>query len=74
MGDKGFNWYSTDMQRHIALKTLHEKDDSLAYWLTRPVEERIAAVEALRQAYYAQVPHVQQGFQRVCVFTQRTRR
>lgn len=62
------------MQHHIAIKTLRDKDDSLAYWRSRPVEERIAAVEALREAYYAQVPNVQQGFQRVCVITQRARR
>ena len=62
------------MQHHVTKKSLHDKDDSLAYWRSRPVEERIAAVEALRNAYYAQVPHVQQGFQRVCVITQRTPR
>ena len=60
------------MQQHVARKTLREKDDSLAYWRSRSVEERIAAVEALRQAYYAQVPHAQQGFQRVCVLTRRS--
>ncbi len=62
------------MQPHLALKSLRDNDDSLAYWRTRSVEERIAAVEALRNAYYEQVPHVQQGFQRVCVVTQRARR
>ena len=62
------------MQQHVTIKRLHDKDDSLAFWRAQPIKERIAAVEALRQAYYAQVGHVQQGFQRVCIVTQRTRR
>ena len=31
---------------------LEDRDDSPAYWLTRPVEERIAALELLRHTFY----------------------
>lgn len=31
---------------------LEDQDDSPAYWLTRPVEERIAALELLRHSLY----------------------
>ena len=62
------------MQRHVTKKSLHDKDDSLAYWRSRPVEERIAAVEALRNAYYAQNPPLHKTFQYVCKVTQRTPR
>ena len=61
------------MQPHIAIKSLRDKDHSLAYWRSRPVEERIAAVEALRDAYYALLPQIPNGVQRVCIVTQRTK-
>ena len=61
------------MQRHIIVKSLREPDDSLAYWLATPVEDRITAVEALRHAYFSQIGLAEQPFQQVCVFKQRTR-
>ena len=61
------------MQYQIAVNTLRDKDNSLAYWRSRPVEERIAAVEALRDAYYAHLPQNPKGVQRVCIVTQRTK-
>ena len=47
----------------------------LAYWLSRPMAERIAAVEELRQqAFVNQVPaDAEQRLQRVCRVTQRQR-
>jgi hypothetical protein len=47
----------------------------LAYWLARPMAERIAAVELLRQqAFGASAPSdAEQRLQRVCRVTQRQR-
>lgn len=51
----------------------------LAYWLSRPMAERIAAVEVLRQQaevtaeLTAEVSGAPQGLQRVCRVTQRRR-
>jgi hypothetical protein len=47
----------------------------LAYWLSRPMAERIAAVEVLRQqAFGAKAPgDAEQRLQRVCRVTQRQR-
>jgi hypothetical protein len=52
----------------------------LAYWLSRPVAERLAAVEALRQQAFgndannpADPAHVEPRLQRVCSVVQRRR-
>ncbi len=54
---------------HVIRKTtLHEADDDardLAYWLSRPMAERIAAVEALRQPVLEALPLAEQRLQRV---------
>lgn len=50
------------------LTTLHAADDDardLAYWLSRPMAERIAAVEALRKPVLEALPLDQQRLQRV---------
>ncbi|MDR7298401.1 MULTISPECIES: hypothetical protein [Roseateles] len=50
--------------------------DDLAFWRSRPMAERIAAVETLRQQMLP--PHesgdAEPRLQRVCRITQRTRR
>ncbi|MCP4642415.1 MAG: hypothetical protein GY851_18365 [bacterium] len=33
--------------------------DDLAYWLSRPPEERVAAVEFLRRQHYGTLPRLQ---------------
>ena len=42
---------------------LREAED-LRYWLSRPIEERLAEVERLREQMYPGYAH--QGFKRVC--------
>jgi hypothetical protein len=54
--------------------TLDSAPSDLAYWLSRPVQERFAAGESLRQAYIQTLPHAQQRFQRVCTITRRAPR
>jgi hypothetical protein len=57
------------MVKVAAVTKLHEKSQDRAYWLSRPMAERIAAVEILRQQLWGQV-HIEQGLQRVCRVTQ----
>jgi hypothetical protein len=64
------------MERVIkAIKRKDEAAADLAYWLSRPMAERIAAVEVLRQqAFGTQAdPDVEQRLQRVCRVAQRQR-
>ena len=52
--------------------TLHAADDDardLAYWLSRPMAERIAAVEALRKPVLEALPVAEQRLRRVCRLT-----
>lgn len=46
----------------------------LDYWLSRSVQERLQALEALRQAYEQTLPHAERRLQRVCTVTRRSRR
>lgn len=46
----------------------------LAYWLSRPVSERIEALEMLRNQMMATLPDAQQRLQRVCRVVKRERR
>jgi hypothetical protein len=63
------------VERVAKIKSLQDPDDSLAYWLSKPIEERFAALEFLRQQWISTQPHAaEQGFQRVCTVTQRARR
>jgi hypothetical protein len=44
----------------------HDLDDDLDFWLTRPVEERIAAVEVLRRRVFGYDDAAGSRLQRVC--------
>jgi hypothetical protein len=43
---------------------LTDPDDSVAYWLSRPVEERLQALEHLRRTFY-RYTSASEGLQRV---------
>jgi len=43
---------------------LTDPDDTVAYWLSRPVEERLRALELLRRAFYGYTDATE-GLQRV---------
>ena len=43
---------------------LKDRDDSVEYWLTRPVEERLRALERLRRTLYGYTDATE-GIQRV---------
>jgi len=36
----------------LSVARLEDSDDSVAYWLSKPVEERLEALELLRQIFY----------------------
>lgn len=60
------------------IKKIHRNDQAaadLAYWLSRPVAERLAAVEVLRLQAFAGLStnHAEQRLQRVCRVAQRQR-
>ena len=47
----------------FSVARLTDPDDSLTYWLSRPVAERLQAVERLRRTFYG--AGASEGFQRV---------
>jgi hypothetical protein len=48
---------------------LTDPDDSVEYWLSRPVEERLRALELLRRTFYGYTS-ASEGLQRVLEVTQ----
>jgi hypothetical protein len=53
-----------------------QASEDLAFWLSRPMAERIAAVEALRQSNRSpdEAPDAEPRLQRVCRVAQRAKR
>jgi hypothetical protein len=48
---------------HFSVARLTDPDDALEYWLSRPVEERLRALEFLRRTFYG--ASASEGLQRV---------
>jgi hypothetical protein len=48
----------------FSVARLTDPDDSVAYWLSRPVEERLRALELLRRTFYGHASS-SAGLQRV---------
>ena len=60
--------YEMAIAKVIRKTTLHVANDDVrdvAYWLSRPVAERLAAVEALRRPVMEALPIAEQRLQRV---------
>ena len=56
------------IERMVRTTTLHQANDDardLKYWRSRPMDERIAAVEALRRPVLEALPVAEQRLQRV---------
>jgi hypothetical protein len=53
---------------HFSIARLEDEDDSLSFWLSRPVEERLQAIELLRQTFYGYTA-ANAGLQRVLEIT-----
>jgi hypothetical protein len=65
------------MEKIVRLTTLRRQQaGDLAYWLSRPMAERMAAVESLRQqaSNPASASDAEPRLQRVCRVAQRARR
>jgi hypothetical protein len=58
---------------HFSVVSLTAPDDGAAYWLSRPVEERLRALELLRRTFYGS-PSATEGLQRVLEVAQLERR
>ena len=61
------------MQRVVTISPKKLLGDKRGYWLTRPVRERLDALEELREAYIRTLPHAEQRLQKVCTIAKRTR-
>jgi hypothetical protein len=57
------------MKKVVTRTSLNDPPRDREYWLSRPPEERLAAVEQLRQQAAAGSPDAEQGLQRVCRVT-----
>ncbi len=57
------------MEQAAVRTTSKAEESTLRYWLTRPVAERGAAVETLRQHYIAQHFDAEPRLRRVCGIT-----
>jgi hypothetical protein len=49
--DKNTDEFRLD-RTHFSVVRLTDPDDALEYWLSRPVEERLRALEHLRRTFY----------------------
>jgi hypothetical protein len=60
------------MEKVVAKSGLHQQGAAadLAYWLSQPVQARLAAVESLCLQYMQTLPDADQRLQRVCRVTQ----
>lgn len=57
------------MEKVIKKTTLKDPSSDLKYWLTRSPQERLDALEFLRQQYINFNKNAQSGLQRVCKVT-----
>jgi hypothetical protein len=58
------------MERKVRITKLKAKDNDAAYWAERTPEERLAAIEFLRQQYMGPA-YAEQRLQRVCRIAQK---
>ena len=57
------------MEKVIKKTTTRERQSDLGYWLTKTPQERLDALEFLRQQYINFNKNVQPRLQRVCTIT-----
>jgi hypothetical protein len=61
--EDGFEEFRLDRTR-VSVVHLTDPDDAVEYWLSRPVEERLRALELLRRTFYGYTS-ASEGLQRV---------
>ena len=57
------------IEKVVFITTLKDQPSDFAFWMTKTVVERIAAVEKLRADYMRGLPDADQRLQRVCRVT-----
>jgi hypothetical protein len=71
-GEDKVDEFSLD-RAHFSVARLTDPDDAPRYWLSRPVEERLQALELLRRTFYGYTG-AGEGLQRVLEVAQLERR
>jgi hypothetical protein len=61
--DDGVDDFRLDRTK-FSVTSLTDPDDAVGYWLSRPVEERLRALELLRRTFYGYTS-ASEGLQRV---------
>jgi hypothetical protein len=56
----------------VNVRSIHDPDDDVAFWLAQPPQERIAAVEVLRRMAFGIEDVSGSRLQRVCRVVRRT--
>jgi hypothetical protein len=64
--EKNYFYFGFDMKKVLTIVSLHEQPSDYAYWTSRPVSERIDAIEILRSQYIQFKKDVKPRLQRVC--------
>jgi hypothetical protein len=60
------------MEKVLKITRLHEQTNDYLYWISRPVNERIDAIEILRNQYMKFRKDVEPRLQRVCFVIKQT--
>jgi hypothetical protein len=66
--EEGLEEFRLDRTRFSVVR-LTDRDDAVEYWLSRPVEERLRALELLRRTFYGYTG-ASEGLQRVLEIAQ----
>jgi len=59
-------YYIHYMEKVLNITTLKEEQNDYSYWMSKTPQERLYAIELLREQYTRFREDVQPGFQRVC--------
>lgn len=57
------------MEKVLKITSIKEKQSDYSYWMTKTPQERLEAIEFLRQQYIKFKDDLQPGLQRVCRIT-----
>lgn len=59
------------MEKSLKITGLKDKQSDYAFWISKTDEERLSAIELLRQQYIKSNPTIVSTFQMVCKITNR---
>jgi len=59
------------MEKVLKITSVKEKQSDYSYWITKSPQERLSAIEFLRQQFINYKNDPQPGLQRVCTVTNR---